>query len=274
MVKSEGKVLKRTEQDFISAWNTYSPTFNLQLMYFGTATSSLQLYPALAIGPLVTFNPTRRPWYQVAASNRGLIALTAPYVDAAISNTVSTIASTTFADQSEKTVLGVGAVDLTYLPLHSFVFSSTGCRLLQSDVNTPACFLFDESGILTTSFRFFDPIIDPVTNSTPIRTVFIGEDEPELAQALIRDGLISESIVDDFSQASNPARRTFPYKVNEAVLAGGTLAGSFSSPCQSGSYYAMKVSGTNMYLVVCDVRFIIFICIDFKPISILSSYEI
>ncbi len=156
-----------------------------------TLSLGTQMYPALALGgPLSGFNPTRRPWYQVAASNRGAIILTAPYVDATIFNTVSTISETIFSDSSQSNLLVVASVDLTYPPLHSLVFSSTGCRLLQTDVNSPACFLFDESGILTTSFRFYDPIVDPATNSTPIRTVFLGEDEPELAAALIRDGLI------------------------------------------------------------------------------------
>ncbi len=39
-------------------------------------------------------------------------------------------------------------------------------------------------------------------------------------------------------------------QVDESRLGGGTLSGSFSSACQTGSYYAMKVASTNMYLVV------------------------
>ncbi len=149
---------------------------------------------------------------QLAFANPGKIILTAPYSDAGSDITVSTIAVSVYDNENTR-LIGVGAVDLTYPPMHSVVFNGTGCRQLQADVDSPACFLFDESGILTTSFRFFDPKFDPVTNKiTPIKTVFIGEDEPELAQALIRDGLLSVSSVDDYLQTDQPARRTFPYK--------------------------------------------------------------
>jgi len=250
-VKSEGRVLKLNEPNYIAGWATYAAQFQLQLLYSGTPTGLTGMYPALAIPVLINFLPARRPWYQVAVSNPGALALTAPYVDAAIGNTVCTITSAITADASRTRLLTVASVDLTYPPLHTFVFSTTGCRLLQTDVNSPACFLFDESAILTTSFRFFDPIRDPATNqTTPIRTVFLGEDEPELADALIKVGLIVSSPVDDYTQSSDPARRTFPYRVDSTKLASGTLSGSFSSPCETGSYYVMKITGTNCYLAV------------------------
>ncbi len=46
-------------------------------------------------------------------------------------------------------------VSFICIQLHRFVFSSTGCRLLQNDTSSPKCYLFDESGLLTTSFTFY-----------------------------------------------------------------------------------------------------------------------
>jgi len=250
-VKSEFKVMKLLEQPLRDKWNQYGTSFQLQLIYMGTPSTASTLYPGLPIpGPVLFFNPTRRPWYQLAVANPNKVILTPPYIDSVQNSSVSTLGIALY-DDSHTRLIGVAVVDLTYPPMHAFLFGATGCRQRQNDLNSPACFLFDGSGILTTSFRFFDPTLDPKTGKiTPIATVFLGEDEPELAQALISDKLLIPSIVDDYTQVDMPARRTFPWSVDETVLGSGTLKGSFSSPCQTGSYFVMKIPISNMYLAI------------------------
>ncbi len=57
--------------------------------------------------------------------------------------------------RSRGRVVGVAAVDLFYPQLHRFIFSSTGCRLNSTDADSPLCYLFDRSALLTTSFSFY-----------------------------------------------------------------------------------------------------------------------
>ncbi len=239
-VKSEGLILKRQEPHWKNAWSLYAAQFGLQMLYVGAPTSVWGQYPAYVQPVLLWYNPSRRPWYQVAVANSGKVVLTAPYVDALLKNTVSTICRAIYADDTRRRLIGVVSVDLTYPPMHAFVFGPTGCRLRQADINVPACFLFDESAILTTSFRFYDPIDPSTGGTTPIADVFLGNEEPELAAALIARGLITQVTQDDFSSLSG-TRRTQPYKVVDTLIANGTIGGTFSSPCQEGGYYVMKV---------------------------------
>ncbi len=82
--KSEGRVVKQQEPAWKSSWAQYATQFGLQLLYFGTPSSIFATFPAQLGSTILWYNPSRRPWYQLAVANSGSVVLTAPYVDAQI----------------------------------------------------------------------------------------------------------------------------------------------------------------------------------------------
>jgi methyl-accepting chemotaxis protein len=80
--------------------------------YYGSATKKFIIAPDQEMPD--GYDPTARPWYQLAAENQGKVVLTPPYEDASTGNNVITVAKTV---EKNGKIVGVVAVDCTLATL-------------------------------------------------------------------------------------------------------------------------------------------------------------
>ncbi|KAJ7382934.1 hypothetical protein OS493_031709 [Desmophyllum pertusum] len=90
--------------------------------YVGTGNGVFRMTPGTLLAK--SYDPTKQPWYHTAISNRGLVALTTPYMDAGGAGVVITAAHTLYygkADHVHHTndqVMGVMGADFSLVYFH------------------------------------------------------------------------------------------------------------------------------------------------------------
>lgn len=73
--------------------------------YFGTSDGAMHIYPAQDLPE--DYDPRSRPWYGIAAENRGQVTWTDPYMDASTNEPVITAAQAVVADGKVVGVIGI-----------------------------------------------------------------------------------------------------------------------------------------------------------------------
>jgi len=85
---------------------------NMQNIYMGTATKDFYCYPGVDLP--ADFDPTSRPWYKDAVSNRGKLVFGEPYISASDGSTVISVSKTV---EKDGRIVGVVSVDINFSAL-------------------------------------------------------------------------------------------------------------------------------------------------------------
>uniref|UniRef100_A0A1A9WIT5 VWFA domain-containing protein n=1 Tax=Glossina brevipalpis TaxID=37001 RepID=A0A1A9WIT5_9MUSC len=126
--------------------------------YIASINGVLQVYPGCLLNH--NYEPSRRPWFRKAIQNPGKIVATQPYLDAAGSGYIVTIAHTIFEGKSnalhsverDKPV-AIVALDMTYSYFYKMIMDSTPlCQLPNIK-----CLLFENEGYLIAHPSMLEP---------------------------------------------------------------------------------------------------------------------
>eukprot|EP00026_Physarum_polycephalum_P000530 Phypoly_transcript_00531.p1 GENE.Phypoly_transcript_00531~~Phypoly_transcript_00531.p1 ORF type:complete len:1353 (-),score=273.72 Phypoly_transcript_00531:347-4405(-) len=241
----------------------------------------MRTFPAKTLS--AKFDPTYVPWYRRAMAYSGGLVASIPHMKsdtrdvlAAFDDSTNTLVLTrvlpyatpppfngTFLPHiilSQNQILyGVVGLSMEYDYFSNMfldVFNST-CDYNKLAIGQPGvrCFLIDGSGYLITHPLFLLTL--PRQNESYI---FIGKDEPLLAQTLINNRILVPDTEDDYSLGTKRVITT--YTIQDEALLSQTSAripytnGSLlpNEDClMMGTYFISKVSTSNMYLVVLNV---------------------
>ncbi|PFX25481.1 VWFA and cache domain-containing protein 1 [Stylophora pistillata] len=146
--------------------------------YIGTKNGVFLLRPGTLLAK--SFDPTKRPWYNSAISNKGLITLTTPFMDADGAGPVISVVHSLYFGKRNNTndhVFGVTGADI---PLSYFT------RLLRDGYpecksGNHTCFLLDAAGFLI----LYDDFLFPNASAKTVEYVHITEKDKDLAEDLI-----------------------------------------------------------------------------------------
>uniref|UniRef100_A0A1A9ZGJ7 VWFA domain-containing protein n=1 Tax=Glossina pallidipes TaxID=7398 RepID=A0A1A9ZGJ7_GLOPL len=126
--------------------------------YIASVNGVLQIYPGCLLNH--NYDPSRRPWFRKAIQHPGTIVATQPYLDAAGSGYIVTIAHTIFEGKSnalhslerDKPV-AIVALDMTYSYFYKMIMDSTPlCQLPNIK-----CLLFENEGYLIAHPSMLEP---------------------------------------------------------------------------------------------------------------------
>ena len=224
-------------------------------MYYGSPTGMAQIFPGNYWGRM--WDPTRRPWYDRAISNLDAsAAISTPYVSPSGAGLMNTIASVVWGSSrnGRRKVEGVVGYDYLYPKMNNFLPDSTGCAKddVRSRERHTACFLIETSGLLLTHSDFLLTKEQNDINSN----VFLGKKEPDLADALINDGIIK--YIENKKSPDSKQLLNY-YSVDRDAFKSsnvlhGTLEGSLK--CLNASepitWYISEINGTNAFLLTVE----------------------
>ncbi|XP_068693104.1 VWFA and cache domain-containing protein 1-like [Montipora foliosa] len=154
--------------------------------YIGTANGVFRMTPGTSLAK--SYDPRKRPWYHTALSNKGLVALSTPYIDAFGAGVVITAAHTIYRGErsSQRTtndkVIAVMGADF---PLSYFqkLLTDTYPKCKENNFD---CFVLDAAGFLIMHDDFLVPDITAKT----LEYVHITEKEKDVAEDLLQKGYL------------------------------------------------------------------------------------